>query len=72
MKQKLIRPKDYPACCAHCAFGNTVDGDDEVLCPRNGVMRPDDRCGKYIYDPLKRKPQRQVIDKDYAPEDFAL
>ena len=41
MKQKLTRAKDYPACCRNCVFGNTIDGDTEVLCARNGVMQPD-------------------------------
>ena len=72
MKQKLVRPKDYPACCAYCAFGNTVEGDKDVLCVRNGVMQPNDCCGKYIYDPLKRKPLRQTISSDYSEEDFKL
>ena len=72
MKQKLTRAKDYPACCRNCAFGNTVDGDTEVLCARNGVMQPEDKCNRYVYDPLKRKPLRQVIDTDYKPEEFEL
>ena len=72
MKQALLRAGDYPACCAHCAHGVTVDGDNEVLCPHNGVMQPDDTCGKYRYDPLKRKPQRQKIDTDFKPEEFML
>ena len=72
MKQKLLRAKDYPPCCAHCAFGVTVEGDAEVLCRHNGVMRPDDSCASYVYDPLKRKPKRQKFDVDYKPEEFTL
>ena len=72
MKQKLFRPKDYPPCCALCAVGVIVDGDTEVLCPYNGVMQPDDRCGEYCYDPLKRKPKREKIETDYKPEEFSL
>ena len=72
MKQPLIRAKNYPPCCAHCAKGFTVEGDTQVLCSRNGVMQPDDKCGKYVYDPLKRKPLRQTLAADYTPEDFSL
>ncbi|MBR3552726.1 MAG: hypothetical protein IKN72_04980 [Clostridia bacterium] len=72
MKQKLLNERDEAPQCALCIHGTIVDGDDEVLCPRYGVMKPDGACRKYRYDPLKRKPQKAKLNTDFDPSDFAL
>jgi len=72
MKQKLLNDRDEAPQCALCEHGHQVEGDDEVLCPRNGVMKPDGKCRKYKYDPLKRKPKQAKLNTDFDESDFSL
>ena len=72
MKHGLLNPRDDLPQCALCEYGHIVDNDTEVLCPRNGVMKPDGACGSYKYDPLKRKPKKTTLQSQFDAEDFSL
>ena len=72
MKQNLLNDRDDAPQCGWCEHGRLLDGDDEVLCPRHGVMALDDSCRKYKYDPLKRKPKKVKLNTDFDESDFAL
>ena len=69
---KADPPEKLPLLLPQLRIWQYIEGDTEVLCSRNGVMQPEDKCRGYVYDPLKRKPLRQMIDIDYQPEEFEL
>lgn len=64
----MLFDKDIPQICAYCLYGQDY-GEDAVLCSKKGPMEPQDHCGRFVYDPLRRKPApgatfRPVKDKD--------
>lgn len=59
--------------CAYCARGRTLN-QDQVACPKKGVMSAGSHCGAFRYDPLKRVPPRPAkLDSSHmSEEDFTL
>lgn len=68
----LFRRK-IPKACAYCARGTALD-EDQVLCPKRGVMSSGGKCRKFQYDPCKRIPAKaKPLDFDqYKETDFSL
>lgn len=64
--------KGLKKACLWCVHGKKSKYTDEVFCIKRGITSFDDYCRKYKYDPLKRTPDVQTIDKDYKAEDFSL
>ena len=44
--EKSIEPR-----CAYCAHGRPLD-QEQIVCPRKGVMDPGSHCRSFRYDPL--------------------
>lgn len=57
MKKKLINRKEYPASCAYCEYGRLSPGGLSVLCVKKGIMSPEGKCRKFVYDPTRREPK---------------
>ena len=60
--------------CSYCRFGSVIGGG-EVACIKRGIMSAAGCCRQYIYDPLKRVPDRQMQFNVHAladkfPEDI--
>ncbi len=72
MKQKLFNKEKYKKCCANCYHGRLPKDKMSVLCEKKGVMRPEDSCSSYKYDPLKRIPQKLVLKNNYTEDDFKI
>ncbi len=72
MKQKLFNKKNYTKCCANCFYGRMPKDKLSVLCEKKGIMRLDDTCKGYKYDPLKRIPNRLILSGNYTEDDFKL
>ncbi|MBO4854479.1 MAG: hypothetical protein J5482_05020 [Oscillospiraceae bacterium] len=68
----LFRKKIDPR-CAYCAKGRTIS-DEEVACVKKGIVSPEDHCGSFAYDPLRRVPPRpRKLETDrLTREDFEL
>ena len=66
--QKSIEPR-----CAYCALGKSLN-DDQIACPKKGVMSPGSSCRAFKYDPLKRVPPRPAKPAGIGlrDEDFSL
>ena len=66
--QKKIEPR-----CAYCARGRQL-GEEQVVCPKKGVMSAGSHCRAFQYDPLKRVPPRpaSLSTGGYSEEDFHL
>lgn len=58
--------------CEYCVNSKALDGSNEVICKKRGVVDRQDSCRHYKYDPLKRVPDTAKISKNYTPEDFSL
>ena len=66
--QKKIEPR-----CAYCAHGRALE-EDQIVCPKKGVMSAGSHCRSFRYDPLKRVPPRPAAP-DFSrlkDEDFTL
>ena len=66
--QKKIEPR-----CAYCARGQVLS-EDQIACPKKGVMSPGSSCRGFKYDPLKRVPPRpaKLAGLGLTDEDFSL
>ena len=66
--QKKIEPR-----CVYCTYSRTL-GEDQVVCPKKGVMAAGSHCRAFRYDPLKRVPPRPVAleTAELKQEDFSL
>ena len=58
--QKKIDPR-----CTYCALGRPLN-QEQVVCPKKGVMSAGSSCHAFRYDPLKRVPPRPV-KADFDP-----
>lgn len=72
MKKNLVEKKKYPKVCESCLHGRLSPDEESVLCIKKGIVAPDDRCRKYSYDPLKRRPQKPLIVEQADPSEFTL
>ncbi|MCL2105639.1 MAG: hypothetical protein FWH26_01025 [Oscillospiraceae bacterium] len=68
----LFKMKTFPPACEYCAKGKPSPDGGSVLCPLKGIMLNQSRCGKYQYDPLKRRPARTPALPEFEPEQFVL
>lgn len=66
--QKEIEPY-----CTYCSRGRPL-GENQVLCPKKGVMAANSHCRSFRYDPLKRVPPRpaKLIGAGASDEEFQL
>lgn len=70
--QKVINQNRTPA-CTYCKYGREAPIGDEILCIKQGIMRPSSSCKKFKYDILKRKPApAPKLKADHRPEEFQL
>lgn len=69
---KLFQKKIDPR-CAYCAHGRSLD-EEQVVCPKKGVMSGASHCHAFKYDPLKRVPPRPapLAGSGLKDEDFQL
>lgn len=64
--------KNLQKSCAYCIHSKKLEGSNETICKKRGVMAERDYCRSYKYDPLKRVPQKVRISDNYSAEDFKL
>jgi hypothetical protein len=69
----MLFRKKIERSCFYCAYGTKLD-EETVLCTKRGVVRPDIKCLKFEYDPLKRVPPKPKAPdfERYEAEDFSL
>jgi hypothetical protein len=70
----MLFSKNMEPRCEYCRHGVTFDGDELIGCKHHGVMRADDKCRRFTYDPLKRVPDPPRVFKaqEFDKEDFEL
>ena len=69
----MLFRKNIDPRCAYCAKGSRIN-DEQVVCVKRGVVAPEDHCGAFKYDPLKRVPPRPAAleTERLKEEDFSL
>jgi hypothetical protein len=71
MGKKLLG-KNIDAKCVYCAYSVLTEDKTRVLCEKRGVTSLNDSCRKFVYDPLKREPQRPAKPQEFSSEDFKI
>lgn len=65
-KKEYFGARIDPA-CEYCKFGTLAQTKTSVLCSKQGLVDLKYSCKKWVYDPIKRVPKRQIErDKLYA------
>lgn len=69
---RLFQSKIEPR-CAYCARGRVLS-QEQIACPKKGVMSAASHCRAFQYDPLRRTPPRPVKAEfsGLKDEDFSL
>lgn len=58
--------------CEYCLHSKSYLNNQEILCKYKGVVMADNKCRRFKYDILKRKPNKIHNSENYTAEDFAL
>ena len=53
----MLFRSDMEPCCAYCKYGNQISFA-RVACMKRGIVSLWGSCRKFVYDPLKRQPER--------------
>ena len=69
----MLFRKDHEPSCTYCAHGSPIK-EDSVICEVKGIVRPWDKCRRFLYDPLKREPETPEVPTtaQLREEDFEL
>lgn len=57
-KKKLFGNNIKPS-CKYCELGKQGDGDT-IECSKFGAVKAYDSCKKFVYNPLKRVPKKEL------------
>lgn len=71
MNRKLFGNGDYQS-CEYCAKAKRSEDEKILYCARKGLVRPDDKCWRFSYDPFRRKPRVLPDFPLFDPEEFSL
>ncbi len=68
----MLFSKEIPPRCAYCQRASQWERE-QVLCVKRGVMREEDSCSKFRYDPLKRTPSKlRTLPVTLLPQDVFI
>ena len=71
MNKKLFN-KSVVKKCDVCKYSTLSEDGESVLCVKKGILDRDDICRKFVYDPLKREPQKKAKLPEYSAAEFKL
>ncbi len=72
----MLFSRNIEPSCSYCRFGSSI-GSGEIACIRRGITTAGGACRRFVYDPLKREPERppvlvKKLSKEMCEEDFAI
>jgi len=72
MSDKLFRKNIEPS-CSYCSHSSDIGGGD-LVCIKKGIVRSDESCPKFSYDPFRRRPPepKKLEHKNLSEEDFVF
>ncbi|MBQ0101392.1 MAG: hypothetical protein KBT31_01165 [Firmicutes bacterium] len=56
MCKKKNNKAEVPHVCELCEHAILINDEENILCSKKGIVSKGFKCGKYIYDPLKKIP----------------
>lgn len=59
-KKTYYFDKNMPPKCAYCYYGKRTKDGGRILCEKQGLMEETSSCNKFLYEPLKRIPTKQL------------
>ncbi len=71
-KNSIFSPKIEP-CCIYCEHATLIALNDQVICPKKGIVAADFSCRHFCYTPLKRTPSAPPLSRqEYDKNDFII
>ncbi|MDY4588838.1 MAG: hypothetical protein SPD47_10340 [Oscillospiraceae bacterium] len=67
-KKKLFGNNIKPS-CKYCELGTAGEGD-KITCSKMGEVKAYDSCKKFVYNPLKRIPKKELQLANSAVNDI--
>lgn len=69
----MLFRKKMERSCLYCRYSTKLD-EGTMLCAKKGIVRLEDDCRKFRYDPFKRVPPKpRALDfQKYDEDDFSL
>ncbi|NLA87519.1 MAG: hypothetical protein GX847_09650 [Clostridiales bacterium] len=72
----MLFSRNIAPSCSYCRFGSGI-GNGEIACLRRGITSAGGSCRRFVYDPLKREPERppvlvKKLSEEMCAEDFAI
>ncbi|MCI5579497.1 MAG: hypothetical protein MR364_08390 [Oscillospiraceae bacterium] len=67
-KKKLFGNNINPS-CKYCELGKAGEGD-KIICEKFGEVKAYDSCKKFVYNPLKRIPKKELSLANSAVNDI--
>jgi len=71
-RKKDNEQNEIPKVCCFCEYASLINDEEYVLCSHKGIVSHEYRCRKYVYDPLKRVPQKRLVITPLSEEDLVL
>ncbi|MDD6265143.1 MAG: hypothetical protein PUB34_02405 [Clostridia bacterium] len=71
-KKNKSESQELDAVCKYCENATELCDENSVLCKKHGVVACDHSCKKFLYDPLKRRPNRAKLPEIESLEDLGL
>ncbi|MDE7398023.1 MAG: hypothetical protein K2N06_00700 [Oscillospiraceae bacterium] len=59
MAGKKLFGNNIKPSCKYCQMAQVGEGD-KIICPKMGEVKMYDSCKKFIYNPLKRIPKKEL------------
>lgn len=57
----MMYSKNIPLSCSYCKYGKILSNEMHCVCSKYGLVFITDKCSKFKYDPIKRKPSPPII-----------
>jgi hypothetical protein len=54
----MLFSRKIAPCCSYCLLGSSI-GNGEIACVRRGITLEGSSCKRFVYDPIKREPERR-------------
>lgn len=72
MKNSEYLSDDYPKKCECCEKLKSAEGAKPLVCRYKGEVESDGFCRRFVFDPLRIKPQNFSKAKKFTKKDFEL
>ncbi len=72
MKNQEFLSEEYPKKCECCENLKSKEGEIPLVCRIRGEVKPEGFCRRFVFDPLRKKPNIGFNIKKFTKKDFEL